>query len=44
MHEKAVKLGGEIIQEEKNLDAAFSGGAIDQKKLTESLTGLGKLQ
>jgi Spy/CpxP family protein refolding chaperone len=44
MHEKAVKLGEEIVEREKRLSEAFSGGGISRNELVASVTELGRLQ
>jgi Spy/CpxP family protein refolding chaperone len=44
MHERAIRLGGEIIEKEKALDCEFAAGTIDEAKLTEMTAAIARLQ
>lgn len=44
MHENAVRLGRQIVEKEKNLDALFSTGSINNKNLEELVQDIARLQ
>lgn len=44
MHESAVRLGRQIVEKEKELDALFSAGAINNKNLEELVWDIARLQ
>jgi Spy/CpxP family protein refolding chaperone len=44
MHATSVRLGKDIVENEKKLDAAFASRKIDRQKLTELTDAIGRLQ
>ena len=44
MREKAIRIGGEILENEKSLDSEFAAGAIDETKLRDLTSRIASLQ
>jgi hypothetical protein len=43
MHAEAVRLGGEIVERERHLDAMFAGASVTEEALRKALDGIGSL-